>query len=117
MSNEIKEKFTQGEWVKDYNGTNGHIKAMKNERDHVSRLRTPTIARYDVMTPSIPDEEKQANAHLIASAPDMYRELQKIESTLSTLSSVVLENLSLKVHVDSISKILAKARGEQGVNE
>lgn len=93
------EKFTKGEWVKDFNGTKGHIKAVKKERDHFSKLKTPTIARYDVITPSISDDEKEANAHLIACAPEMYKFLDDLANGRGTDYP--------------IEKLLAKARGEE----
>ena len=95
-------KFTKGKWVKDYNGTIGHIKSVKDEVDHVSRLKTPTVARFDVVTPSMSDDEKEANAHLIAAAPEMYR---------------VLDNMMKDIgnhypNWKEIESVLAKARGE-----
>jgi len=89
-------KFTKGGWVKDYKGTIGHIKAISGFHGSL----TPTVARFDVLTPSISSEEKEANAHLIATAPEMYRMLDAIASLRILPPEHVLERL------------LAKARGE-----
>lgn len=58
--------YTKGEWIVDYNGTIGHIKAVLPER--ASQGWTPTICRYDHCAPSISIEEAKANASLIVAA-------------------------------------------------
>ncbi len=79
----MTEKFTPGPWVKDYNGTIGHIKSTGVPE----RNATPTVARYDAFAelytngrdwPSLPKAEEQANARLIAAAPDLYEALEAV---------------------------------------
>ena len=106
MSNEIKEKFTTGPWKVNECETPG---VLKIDCGGIMYITVITYA-YDL---SYSDRvECTANAHLMASAPDMYRMLQEIKSTLGTFSPVVLENLSLEQYVKNINEILAKARGE-----
>lgn len=89
-------KFTHGKWVVDYKGTIGHIKALiEPEKD-----KTPTIARYDTKVLSISDTEKKANAHLIASVPDMYELLDRISKANQVWS------------IEEINELLARARGD-----
>ena len=66
---------------------------------------TPTVARYGVKTPSISDDEKKANAYLMAVAPEMYKELQEISFWLDTQSGMG----DWRKHIE---KLLSKARGE-----
>lgn len=60
-----------------------------------------------VVTKSYTDTEMDANAHLIAAAPEMYAMLDEV-------SNVLGHNLSAnhKVYIELISGLLAKARGE-----
>lgn len=64
--------FTPGPWVKDYGGTLGHIKSVA-ERDDGA---TPTVARYDLAALFISEEEREANARLIAASPKMFAACQ-----------------------------------------
>jgi len=104
--------FTKGEWVIDYNGTIGHIKAI------IGNI-TPTVCRY---SPSpncatyIPEEEQRANAHLIVSAPDMYEALKAIKLWLLE-DGLIDENELLNEHFikanNLANKALAKAEGKE----
>lgn len=67
-------KHTPGPWEADYGGTIGHIKSVAEYDDG----RTPTVARYDVNTPGLRAEEKEANKCLIAAAPDLLEALQRL---------------------------------------
>lgn len=75
-------KFTPGPWVKDYAGTIGHIKSVAERLDG----KTPTVSKYphasnDLLeTLCLSDEEVEANARLIAAAPEMYDLLATIEN-------------------------------------
>lgn len=60
-------QHTPGPWVVDYRQTIGHIKAMIDP----TRQKTPTVARYDMAAPTISQAEANANARLIAAAPDL----------------------------------------------
>lgn len=55
-----EQKWTAEPWEKDYGGTIGHIKSVVGYPES-----TPTVCRYDVMTPSLSEDEKQANAQRI----------------------------------------------------
>ena len=75
--------FTPGPWEKDYGGTDGHIKQIHGRTDG----NTPTIAKYDIMKrydfkecQLIPDNEIEANGHLIAVAPEMLEALIMVRS-------------------------------------
>ena len=93
-------KFTKGEWV-------------ENEGDSCSKeLVITTLDRYgchqgpicemDIYFDGEHGEEQQANAHLIAAAPDMYGLLVDI-----------LENHEVDRFIDAeIYDLLKKARGE-----
>ena len=67
-------KRTPGKWVKDFQGTKGHIKALvySGERE------TPSVCKYHrgFCADSITEEEMQANGHLLAAAPDMLEALK-----------------------------------------
>ncbi len=64
---EARDKATGGEWIKDYDKTNGHIKSVNHFKDS-----TPTILRYDMMREypdfsfSITNEKQDLNADFIA---------------------------------------------------
>jgi hypothetical protein len=83
-------KHTPGPWVKDYGYTLGHIKAISPRQG----TWTPTVARYDIGAPDYPaikdPEEREANARLIAAAPELYEALKRIaaDSEDTALASV-----------------------------
>lgn len=73
-------KHTAGPWVVDHGGTKGHIKSISRSLTPIGKgtkneyIPTPTICRYDgmlVVADTLTKQEKQANARLIAAAPDM----------------------------------------------
>ena len=76
-------KHTPGPWAIDFNGTIGHIKSVAQAHSNADHHRTPTVARYDVITHSLTEAEKKANGLLIAAAPEMYDLLMMIESHYS----------------------------------
>ena len=100
----MKEKFTQGEWkilgekvgVVDKSDTQSY--GMLNQICFIDKFDFPNEWTY--------------NAHLIASAPDMYRMLDDIRilAGWGYTCSEVAEELELKI--EEIEKLLAKARGE-----
>ena len=61
-------KHTPGPWEKDYNQTIGHIKSVSKTLNC-----TPTVCQYGthLIAPSICKEDAEANAHLIAAAPEL----------------------------------------------
>lgn len=62
-------KRTPGTWVKDFQGTRGHIKALVYDDGR----ETPSVCKYHrgFCADSITEEEMQANGHLLAAAPDL----------------------------------------------
>lgn len=87
----METKFTKGEWRVEYNGSWYQIVAIeKNDRDWIADT-CASSCRGDLAL-------GEANAHLIAAAPDMYK---------------FLESLQLDVTNDyKRDELLAKARGE-----
>jgi hypothetical protein len=71
---------TPGPWVVDYEGSIGHVKSVAERPDYF----TPTVARYDTGAVSIGPDEKQANARLIAAAPDL---LEACKAALAAIRS------------------------------
>lgn len=80
-------KHTKGQWIIDYGGTIGHIKAVSPEG-------TPTVCRYappPSCAPSIPEEEQRANAQLIAQAPRMLGQLETGAGTLIRVQQIIVD--------------------------
>ena len=102
-------KFTPGPWVADYHGSRGHIKSVPTD-SKPGVTPTPTVCRYDYTAPSISNESKKANAHLIAAAPELYEALSGLlyhdENGIGEGYDEVIEAARLA---------LTKARGEQNV--
>jgi len=69
---------TPGPWVVDYALSYGHIKTLGYQSERGS---TPTVARYDIKGVSIGIDEQQANARLIAAAPELLEALQNLIET------------------------------------
>ena len=86
-------KFTKGEWQADIYGLGEHIKVC---------VYVPG-GGFEIT--NIPDAE--ANAHLIAAAPDMYAALEYLQSIFNHESRSVTI-----LDVDKIELLLAKAKGE-----
>lgn len=89
----MKEKFTQSEWLK----TDGAFVYALNEQG-VNRFF------LSVMDPHCPEEELQANAHLIAASPKLYRRLQYLTDMMREEYPGIAE---------TSDKLLAEARGEK----
>ena len=132
MSNELKEKFTKGEWYTTTDGDSEGIKRVlvnyphgflcsanvikvddtrrKNESWLNMRERTRQ-ARIDAAI------ESNANQYLIAAAPDMYRELKTVRDLVSKLAEsgfsdvALLDELFITHHGRTLA--LKKAVGEQ----
>ena len=93
-------KFTKGEWAKRDNAI-GIIDDSDTQSYGMIRFICH-VDKYDF------ESEWQANAHLIATAPDMYKELDKLLEILNHETKSVTS-----LDVCRIEKLLAKARGEQ----
>jgi len=93
----METKFTEGPWTFcQYN--HGEIVAIDKEDDEYSELICDTLITGD--------EEWEANAHLIAAAPDMYAMLEDMYETLCLIGDDGEET-------EEIKSLLAKARGEK----
>lgn len=90
-------KFTKGEWVRDY----------YNVKTESGKL----IADCGFSDEGC-DKEEQANAHLIAAAPDMYKKLEDMSELLTMLDPHTHANIELDCVVYDIEELLKKARGE-----
>jgi thiamine monophosphate synthase len=83
-------------------------------------LKSPVKNKYDavpyVVIGGFPDEnakeEIEANAHLIAAAPKMYRMLQDQSEIMKTLDEWTHPNIELDAVKADIDLLLAEARGE-----
>ena len=95
-------KHTSGPWAIDLGGALGHIKSAANANSNEDNYRTPTVARYDVITPSLSEEEKKANARLIAAAPDMYDFLRAVIANPVSVSKLFVDEA--KVILDKIDQ-------------
>lgn len=67
-----KLQHTPGPWDKDYNGTIGHIKTLCKPDVHT---KTIIKYRYNMCEEILTEEEIEANARLIAAAPEMLEAL------------------------------------------
>lgn len=98
-------KHTPGPWVKDYGNTTWHIKSIANPIEG-----TPTVAVYHGAK-SLTESEKEANAHLIAAAPELY---EALEDALKVINECIPDVCDVPVPgvAPKIRNALAKARGE-----
>ena len=95
-------KFTKGKWFieKDANWNND-CWAISVKRDHNDSVHHCFAEVVYKMENEESNPELEANAHLIAAAPEMYEILSEINYQLGS------------VYGDRINELLAKARGEQ----
>lgn len=92
-------KFTPGPWV-------AHTDV---EDPIITSLGAPYEPQIAVISSGDPIAETQANAALIAAAPDLYETLKMAEATLD----VVGVHFNLLETLKTIRSVLAKARGEK----
>lgn len=100
-------KFTKGEWLA-WDERVGIIDESDSQANGMM-MEVAYIEKYD-----FPDEY-MANAHLIAAAPEMYKEIKRdIESLHCKLIDAITigESSSIKHDIERKSKLLAKARGD-----
>lgn len=112
----MREKFTPGPYVKDYQGTKGHIKSVSPAFNH-----TPTICKYGTdahgnkySASSIGTEQDEANGHLFAASWDLYQVCDDAHTVLSTLCKIhpdIVTNGDREL-IARLSFALKKARGE-----
>lgn len=101
-----KTKFTPGPWNVDPQ----YIHDIQAGGVEVSRCTSYSNAGREAIYPyNAPcDEQADANAHLIAAAPDLYEALQELVDSI--------EPIAYPYHVsglDNAKRVLARARGEQ----
>ena len=105
----MTEKFTPGEW---------EVKSINTHRETAGTIYSTQViapsAGYIISSIDTKDEKLlkmiQANAHLIAAAPEMYRVLQGI---CFEKSARICEYAPESCKVCAISKALKKVRGEE----
>lgn len=111
-------KFTKGEWSYKHTPTYG----VCSESTHNHRI----VADIDgsecrLASINVDDDEDIANAHLIASAPDMYKminELIKQGTDLLSIDEITDEEDAATVHsnfndqIINAEKLISKSRGE-----
>lgn len=98
---------TPGPWEVDYHSTIGHIKALLNPGD----FKTPTVARFDaeLVAHSLSEEERYANAHLIAAAPEL---LGMVKSLLACLEQPGANGVDGGTTRAVARQLIAKAEGK-----
>lgn len=124
-------KFTPGPWRVQFSGwtngayTGGHIESVADThgtyiRDsggnvHLMPGQNKTICSHYLTGPHISVAEGQANAHLVAAAPDMYAALEQIRNRSAALGDDDLRECKRQMaHIEAISTAcLKQARGEQ----
>lgn len=118
----METKFTKGPWFTEYRENQS---GMYNQ--DVFDANGKTICEcswYEAETTIEIDGEvrraigtnREANAHLIAAAPEMYATLERVISNYQTVASLVEQQgyeTSYSKDVAIIDALLAKARGEQ----
>ena len=103
------EKFTQGEWL------------IEDQREMYDKVHNYAIvdeegwyiAHIENCTRM---EEQEANAALIAAAPEMYDRLKKTESDLLTIFNPNISQQAkgrlVEIIIENINSVLEKARGK-----
>ncbi len=99
---------TPGPWAVDHGNTDGHIKSLAYVESE--RYRTPTVARYDMAADSVTYEERIANAHLIAAAPELLASLEFVAKWF-VMREGKGERFPSQL-TDSVKAAIAKAKGE-----
>ena len=114
-----KEKFTEGKWVYTHNESFGVC--SDSTLDHCITGKAKDFAtggKLDIIIAriNVSDSEDIANAHLMAVAPDMYREIQ---SVIIELQEVIEDYpigcpdwVLLNSKIERKEKLLSEARGE-----
>lgn len=95
-------EYTKGEWRRTIIGMES--KVVDDKVDVIAHLECRNTL-----------EEIEANAHLIASAPDMYEALKDLAACFRNIDFRVVDTEDqqwVKIAIDSMNKALAKARGE-----
>lgn len=109
-------KHTKGPWAID-EGTPGHIKSYSKSHRYIENVghATPTVARFDIWSSfnCLPDgvgfskDEELANAHLIASAPELLEALEEILDYRGGATNALLDPYVM----ERAQAAIAKAKG------
>ena len=102
----MSEKFTKGPWKATYDSQLQAAIEIYNTEDRVMVAVLPDRGTVEAMP------EIEANANLIAAAPDMYEALEEVWRILDSTMPLSRDN-----RADRIKRILCKARGEEGMSE
>ena len=97
----MSEKFTKGPWTATYDSQLQALIEIYNTEDRVMVAVLPDRGTIEAMP------EIEANANLIAAAPDMYEALEEVWRILDSTMPLSRDN-----RADRIKRILRKARGE-----
>lgn len=92
----METKFTNGEWCHDYEGA--YHSVWSKEFNH-------PVAIVHNETDVVDFDESNANAHLIAAAPEMYEMLEYVMKCAAMQDNTLID-------ASKIRGLLAKARGE-----
>ena len=95
-------KFTKGPWKATYDSQLQTAIEIYNTEDRVMVAVLPDRGTVEAMP------EIEANADLIAAAPDMYEALEEVWRILDSTMPLSRDN-----RADRIKRILCKARGEE----
>jgi len=87
--------FTKGEWKVEEADMYGHFITTNQRESALAKVFNP---------------DSQANANLIAAAPDMYEALEGLEPTLQSMAETVLHP-TMRTIVTNAFKALSKAEG------
>ena len=95
-------KFTRGPWTAKYDSQLRAAIEIYNTEDRIMVAVLPDRGTVEAMS------EIEANANLIAAAPDMYEVLEEVWRILDSTMPLSRDN-----RADRIKRILCKARGEE----
>lgn len=112
-------KFTAGEWLIDNRVRRVSCPTVCTIRKEISNKNIPpqTIANIPLMSfgeGTISKQEAEANARLIAAAPEMYGELYEALQLLQSKSSYDGDEFSEQA--ESIRELLARIDGKEAPN-
>jgi len=101
----MKTKFTEGPW-----GVGNCGKHQPATTVYCDDALGSAVADAFMKYTTTSNEEAQANAHLIASAPDMYKLLDSIAELMNCDDQTIADEMMQKF--DDIEFLLKEARGE-----
>lgn len=99
----MKEKFTQGEWKVYTDPDHPSIIGVSTDKGEYNKYSAP-ITLYN--------QTSEANANLIAAAPDMYDMLNDLLNSLNGSYPRFINEYESDIWIEQVDMLLAKARGE-----